>query len=63
MTAWGFALAQLLIEALGWVISIMVFFQTEQKITPQGLEERFMAYSSDINGQLSDTTPKFDVPV
>jgi hypothetical protein len=60
MASWGFALAQLFIEAIGWVIGIMVWFQSEEKLGAQALEERFTAYSGDVNGKLSDNTPKFD---
>ncbi len=62
MAAWGFAIAQLVIEVFGWIISIMVFRQTSQQMSAQGMEERLTAYSWNVNGRLNDATPQFELP-
>lgn len=51
---------QLFIEAIGWVISALVFRQSEKKLSEQAVDERFTAHSADVNGQLKDITPQFD---
>jgi hypothetical protein len=63
MVSWYFALAQIAIEALGWIISIMVWLQQrkEEDMSPEAQEEKFKGYSQDVNGQLSSLTPKFNL--
>ncbi|KAJ5167586.1 uncharacterized protein N7482_003180 [Penicillium canariense] len=57
--SWGFAIGQLFIEVIGWVISALALRQSEKKLSEQAVDERFTAYSADINGQLKDVTPQF----
>ena len=40
----------------------MVFRQTTQELSAQGMEERLTAYSWNVNARLNDATPKFDLP-
>ncbi|KAK1752023.1 hypothetical protein QBC47DRAFT_416508 [Echria macrotheca] len=58
--SWAFAIFQVAIEVFGWVISILVFRQTDKKLTHQAMEERLTAYSSNVNGRLADATPQFE---
>jgi len=61
LASWIFALAQLVIEVFGWVISILVLRQTTQKLSSQAMEERMTAYSSNVNARLNDATPHFEL--
>lgn len=59
--AWGFALAQVAIEAFGIVISGLVWWQKRatMKNTPEERNERLGLLSGTVDQSLSDATPDF----
>ncbi|KLU89821.1 hypothetical protein MAPG_08790 [Magnaporthiopsis poae ATCC 64411] len=59
--SWVFALAQVAIEVFGWIVSILAFRQTEQRLSAQAMEQKMTAYSSNVNSRLHDATPNFDI--
>jgi hypothetical protein len=56
--SWAFAICQLGIEIFGWVITILVLRQSE-KLSPEAANERFTAYSGDVNRRLGEAQPQF----
>jgi hypothetical protein len=60
--SWYFSLAQLAIEAFGWVISLMVRWEGRKK-QEEIVYEKLQSYSAGVDGQVADLTPKFDVSV
>ncbi|KAK3366800.1 hypothetical protein B0T24DRAFT_368392 [Lasiosphaeria ovina] len=56
--SWAFALFQLALELLGGVIAILTLRQSK-KPSPQTMDERFAAYSEDVNRRLGEATPQF----
>ena len=60
--SWAFAICQLAIEIFGWVITILVLRQSE-KLSPEAANERFTAYSGDVNRRLGEAQPQFALGV
>lgn len=60
--SWAFAISQLGIELFGWVITILALRQSN-KLSPQAVNERFTAYSGDVNRRLGEAQPQFSLGV
>ncbi|KAK0729463.1 hypothetical protein B0H67DRAFT_638076 [Lasiosphaeris hirsuta] len=58
--SWAFAICQLGLEIFGWVISILVLRQSDSRLSSQAVDERFTAYSGDVNRRMGEATPHFN---
>jgi hypothetical protein len=67
MVSWYFALAQLGIEALQWIVNFLMWLsqqkekEEEEDMSPDAQYQKFQSDNQGITGQLSNLTPKFGV--